>query len=61
MAATGKNIANSVKPARPDWLSIVEQKVETLRYGVVQIIVHDSKVVQIDQTEKTRLDSSHSY
>lgn len=26
-----------------------------LRYGYVQIIVQDSKVVQIDRTEKTRL------
>lgn len=33
----------------------VREKVETLRYGVVQIVVHDSKVTQIERTEKTRL------
>lgn len=27
-----------------------------IQYGYVQITVHDSKVVQIDKTEKVRLD-----
>jgi hypothetical protein len=39
----------------PEWLRIVQQKVETLRYGVVQLIVHDGRVTQIERTEKTRL------
>ena len=38
----------------PDWLSIVREKVETLRYGVVQIVIHDSKVTQIERTERTK-------
>lgn len=37
------------------WLDIVRQKVESLRFGVVQIVVHDGKVTQIERTEKTRL------
>jgi hypothetical protein len=41
----------------PEWLSLVREKVETLRYGVVQIVVHDSKVTQIERTEKTRIES----
>lgn len=41
----------------PEWLSLVREKVESLRYGVVQIVVHDCKVTQIERTEKTRLDS----
>jgi len=41
----------------PAWLAIVRQKVGTLQFGVVQIVVHDSKVVQIERTEKTRLES----
>ena len=40
----------------PDWLEIVKQKVETLSYGVVQIVVHERKVTHIERTEKTRLD-----
>jgi hypothetical protein len=41
----------------PEWLEIVRHKVESLNYGVVQIVVHDHKVTQIERTEKTRLDS----
>ena len=41
----------------PEWLDIVRQKVESLHFGVVQIVVHDRKVTQIERTEKTRLDS----
>ena len=41
--------------AHPDWLAIVRAKVEGLRFGVVQIVVHDGKVTQIERTEKTRL------
>jgi hypothetical protein len=40
----------------PEWLRIVGEKVASLRYGVVQIVVHDRKVTQIERTEKTRLD-----
>ena len=40
----------------PEWLDIVRQKVESLNYGVVQIVVHEKKVTQIERTEKTRLE-----
>ena len=39
----------------PEWLSIVREKVETLRYGIVQIVIHDSKVTQIERTERIRI------
>lgn len=39
----------------PDWISLVREKVEGLRYGVVQLVVHDGRVTQIERTEKTRL------
>ena len=41
--------------APPEWLALVREKVEKLRYGVVQLIVHDGRVTQIECTEKTRL------
>jgi hypothetical protein len=41
----------------PEWLSIVREKVETLRFGVVNIVIHDSKVTQIERTERTRIES----
>lgn len=48
----------SLTDDQPDWLAIVRQKVESLRYGVVQIAVHDRKVTQIECTERTRLEST---
>lgn len=40
---------------QPDWITLVREKVESLRYGVVQLVVHDGRVTQIERTEKTRL------
>ncbi len=42
--------------ALPEWLRLVQAKVESLRYGVVHLVVHDGRVTQIERTEKTRLD-----
>ena len=38
------------------WLELVVQHVGSLRYGVVEIVVHDSRVIQIDKTERVRLE-----
>lgn len=42
------------------WLNLVRQQVHSLDFGVVQIIVHDSRVVQIERTEKVRLDKAEA-
>ncbi len=42
-------------PATP-WLSVVTDSVKSIRYGVVQIVIHDSRVVQVERTERTRFD-----
>jgi hypothetical protein len=39
----------------PEWLALVRSKVRDLRYGIVQLVVHDGQVTQIDRTEKTRI------
>jgi len=44
--------------APPDWIELVRQKVESLEFGVVQLIVHAGRVTQIERTEKTRLPAS---
>jgi hypothetical protein len=51
---------DSVRSAndRPEWLEIVRRQVASLRYGVVQIVVHDSQVTQIEKTERVRLDKA---
>jgi hypothetical protein len=43
----------------PRWVEIVREKVASLQYGVVQIVVHNSKVTQIDRTERIRFENSH--
>ena len=40
------------------WLSIVRRQVRSLHYGVVQIVVHNAQVVQIERTEKLRLNEA---
>jgi hypothetical protein len=40
------------------WVDLVVQHVKSLRYGVVEIVVHDSRVIQIEKTERVRLDKS---
>jgi len=45
---------------KADWLEIVRRQVGSLRFGVVQIVVHDSRVTQIEKTERVRLDKSRA-
>ncbi len=37
-----------------DWLDVVRQNVANLRFGSVQITVHDGRVTQVESIEKTR-------
>ncbi len=46
---------NITEPEVETWIDIVRQKVEAMRFGSVQIIVHEGRVTQVESTEKTRL------
>ncbi len=52
---TAESHSPSAPDVPPDWVALVREKVESLRYGVVQLVVHDGRVTQIERTEKTRL------
>ena len=39
----------------PEWLELVKRQVDSLQYGVVQIVIHDSQVTQVEKTERVRL------
>lgn len=39
------------------WLELVRRQVGSLNFGVVQIVVHGARVVQIECTEKIRLEN----
>jgi|GEM_PF-2477815 len=42
----------------PDWLDLVARRVADTDYGVVQITVHGSRVVQVDWTQRARFATS---
>jgi hypothetical protein len=55
------DISQAVKGKSSDelkWLELVIQHVSSLRYGVVEIVVHDSRVIQIEKTERVRLEKA---
>ncbi len=41
-------------PEAVSWQQVVERKVAGLRFGSVQIVVHEGRVTQIESTEKFR-------
>ena len=45
------------KGASGSWLDVVRDQVSSLDFGVVQIVVHAARVVQIERTEKIRLEN----
>ena len=54
------NALNEMNSITPDWLGIVAKQVKSLKFGVVQITIHESRVVQIEKTEKVRLDKNEN-
>ena len=45
----------------PRWQVLLKRHLEGLQYGVIQLTVHEGKVVQIDCTHRTRLGDSQSH
>jgi|GEM_PF-4820741 len=43
-------------PAAQLWLEIVQDRIGSMLFGEVEIVIQDSKVIQIDSTERLRLD-----
>ena len=50
------NQSADVKQAVPNWVQVVQEQVGAIRFGVVQITIHESRVVQVERTEKVRFD-----
>jgi hypothetical protein len=53
---TGDARRNKDADNLPPWLELVRQQVSSLKFGTVQITVHDSRVTQVERLEKVRLD-----
>ena len=43
------------------WIEAVSKQVSSLRFGLVQIVVHNGRVVQIEKTEKIRFDQTDEH
>jgi hypothetical protein len=41
-----------------EWLEALAPWVSSLRFGVIQLVVHEGRVVQMERTEKVRLGGS---
>jgi len=42
--------------AEPLWLTTLKRQVKALKFGAVQVIVHEAQVVQIETTERVRFE-----
>jgi hypothetical protein len=42
--------------AEQRWLEVVREKVRGIRFGSIQITVHEGRVTQVESVEKTRID-----
>ena len=56
---TNHSLTSNDSSENLDWLQLVQDSVKDLQFGVVQIVVHNAKVVQIEKTEKLRLEQGH--
>lgn len=54
------NDGSELKGNGEQWLALLQEQMRTLKFGVLQIVVHEGRVVQIERTEKMRLDKHHS-
>ena len=55
--AEPKNVREQGSGEGQSWLELVQRQVGSLNFGVVQIVVHEARVVQIERTEKVRLEN----
>lgn len=54
------NTAVEPKGAQLSWLDVLKEQVSSLQFGIVQIVVHDHRVVQIERTEKFRFEKKET-
>lgn len=55
-SSTHSSIRVSDDPRDTRWLALIEQQVRSLKFGSVQITVHEGRVVQIETSVKVRFD-----
>lgn len=49
---------NSPRHPSPAVMSAIAQAIRSVRFGMIRIMVHDTRVVQIEKVEKIRMNDS---
>ena len=49
-----------VEETHRQWTQKILRALQEIRYGSVEIIIHDSRIVQIERKEKIRIDTDAS-
>lgn len=49
--STLPNAAESTEP----WVEIIRQKLASMRFGSIQLVVHEGRVTQVESLERTRI------
>ena len=44
----------------PPWLEVVRERADGLRFGTIQIVIHEGRVTQVESTERVRFASAES-
>lgn len=55
--ASGNAASHARRDAQNETLAAVAQALADMRYGVIQVTVHDGRAVQLDVTERRRFAS----
>lgn len=58
--STNTKDTNPDQSSAVEWMDVVVSKIGNLRYGSVQITVHDGRVTIVESIEKTRFTSDSS-
>jgi hypothetical protein len=58
---TAKDSTGPAAAAKQEaWVDARRRQVGSMRFGVVQIVVHEGRVVQIERTERIRVDKTEA-
>lgn len=60
MSNLSNKMENAASASAQPWLVAVQEEVEGLRFGTVQVVVHEGEVVQIERVSRRRIGPAQS-
>jgi hypothetical protein len=61
METTMRDMHVPTHESSPDIRTTLLEAIKGIRYGSVEIVIHDSKIVQIERKEKVRIEATHPH